>query len=215
MDTDGRNVVQVTSGPMQDIHPSFSPDGTRLAYCSMGPRSEQWELWTIDLKSQERRMIGTGLFPVWSPNKSKDQIAFQRARQRGSRWFSLWTLDLVDGEAHRTTEVAVSSNAALVSPWWSPDGENLTFSTIVEPARTAGGRPQGQQDIWMIGADGSNRRRLTDGSGTNLEPYWAPDNRIYFISDRGGRECVWSVAAGTHGDHDVSTAAVGTEEVGH
>ena len=37
MDADGQNVVQVTSGPMQEIHPSFSPDGTRLVYCAHGP----------------------------------------------------------------------------------------------------------------------------------------------------------------------------------
>jgi Tol biopolymer transport system component len=212
MDSDGHNVVQVTRGPMQDIHPSFSPDGSQLAYCSLGTRSDQWELWTVDLMTNERKMIGTGLFPVWSPNKSKNQIAFQRARQRGSRWFSLWTLDLVDGEAHRTTEVAVSANAAIVSPSWSPDGGRLSFSTIVEPARTAGGKPQGQQDIWVVDADGGNRRRLTDGSGTNLEPYWAVDNRIYFISDRAGHESIWSVATGAS---NVSTANTDAAEVGH
>ncbi len=26
----------------------------------------------------------------------------------------------------------------------------------------------------------------------NLGPCWAADNRIYFVSDRGGAECVWS-----------------------
>jgi len=57
MDTDGKNVIQVTSGPMQEIHPSFSPDGTRLVYCAMSNRSNQWELWTVNLSTSERRMI--------------------------------------------------------------------------------------------------------------------------------------------------------------
>lgn len=195
MDRDGRNVVQVVGSSGQKVHPSFSPDGTRLAYSSLSPRSNQWELWTVNLKSGERRMIGWGLFPVWSPDKSVDRIAFQRARQRGSRWFSLWTLDLVDGEARRVTEVAVSTNAAIVSPCWSPDGQRLAFATIVEPARTHNGKAKGQEDIWVIGADGANRRRLTDGNSTNLTPFWAVDNRVYFISDRGGSESVWSAKA--------------------
>jgi Tol biopolymer transport system component len=193
MDADGRNVVQVTSGPNQDLHPTFAPDGKRIAYCSIGGRSNQWELWTADLKTSEKRMIGFGLFPDWSPDKSVDRIAYQRARARGSRWFSLWTMDLVDGEARNITEVAVSANAAIVSPSWSPDGRKLAFATIVEPARIDGkGKPEGQQDIWTINADGSNRHRLTDGNGTNLLPCWAADNRVYFISDRSGTECVWS-----------------------
>lgn len=195
MDSDGRNVTPVTSGPSQDMHPSFSPDGTRLVYCSLTGRSGQWELWTVDLASGVRRMIGYGLFPSWSPTHGADRIAFQRARQRGSRWFSLWTLDLVDGEARNVTEVAVSTNAAIVSPSWSPDGSRLAFATIVEPQRSGDIETLGQQDIWTINTDGSDRQRLTDGNGGNLTPFWAADNRVYFVSDRSGVECIWSTQA--------------------
>src|SRR5688500_1672992 len=201
MDADGKNVVQVTSGPTQDMRPSFAPDGKRLVYCSNGTRSGQWELWTVDLESGAKRMIGFGLFPSWSPDTSHDVIAFQRARARGSRWFSLWTLELVDGEARHVTEVTVSTNAAVVSPTWSPDGRKLAFSTIVDPARPATGKPAGQQDIWTIGRDGGDRRRLTDGHGTHASPCWAADGRVYFISDRTGTECVWSTSA-TSGKQD-------------
>ncbi|MGH7214400.1 MAG: TolB family protein [Tepidisphaeraceae bacterium] len=192
MDVDGKNVVQLTHGPMQDLHPSFSPDGSRLVYCSLGARGNNWELWTLSLTTGESRMIGHGIFPVWCPAKTDggvDRIAFQKARQRGSRWFSLWTLDLIDGEARRVTEVAVSSNAAIVSPAWSPDGRKLAFASVVEPARGAGVR---QQDVWVINADGSGRQRVTDGNGSNLNPFWAVDHRVFFVSDRGGTDCVWS-----------------------
>jgi TolB protein len=208
MDVDGRNITQLTSGPMQDLHPSFSPDGRRIAYCSCGGRSGQWELWTVDIESGAKKMIGQGLFPSFSPDKSVDRIAFQRARQRGSRWFSLWTLDLIDGEARRVTEIAVSSNAAVISPSWSPDGKRLAFATIVNPAHTSNGKPAGQQDIWVINADGSGRQRLTDGNGTNLTPFWSADGRVYFVSDRGGTECVWSVNANRETN---KTMTVGTD----
>ncbi|MDB5321482.1 MAG: hypothetical protein JWN40_3113, partial [Phycisphaerales bacterium] len=194
MDTDGRTVTQITSGPSQDMHPSFSPDGSRLVYSSIGGRSGQWEIWVVTLATRERKMIGYGLFPTWSPEKGVERIAYQRARQRGSRWFSLWTLDLSDGEARRITEVAVSSNSAIISPCWSPDGKRLAFSTVVDPAQTNKGKPRGQQDIWIVDADGGGRHRLTDGTSTCLTPYWAGE-RVYFVSDRGGHENVWSVKA--------------------
>jgi Tol biopolymer transport system component len=180
---------------MQAIHPSFSPDGSRVVYCSTGGRSGQWELWILDLRSSEKRMIGYGVFPCWSPDKSADRIAFQRARQRGSRWFSLWTIDLIDGEGHRATEVAVSANAAILSPSWSPDGKRLAFATVVQPGNGGDAHTRKQTDIWAIDADGSNRQRLTDGRGDNLMPYWAPDSRVYFVSNRGGTESIWSVRA--------------------
>jgi len=206
MDTEGRSVVQVTSGPMHDLHPSFSPDGRRLVYCSAGGRSGQWELWTVDLETGQKQMIGFGLFPSWSPDTTRDRIAFQRARARGSRWFSLWTLELVDGEARRVTEVAVSTNSAIVSPAWSPSGQKLAFSTIVEPAKLEDGRPLGQQDVWTINADGTNRQRLTDGHGVNASPFWGADERVYFISDRGGKESVWSASARSGGIPNLSAS---------
>lgn len=210
MDTDGRDTVTVTSGNAQCIHPSFSPDGTRLVYSSLGTRSNQWELWTVNLATNERQQIGYGLFPTWSPARDVDRIAFQRARQRGTRWFSLWTLDLIDGDAHRVTEVAVSSNAAIVSPAWSPDGKRLVFATILDPNRkgkSAGKPARGEQDIWTITADGNDRRRITDGNGINLSPFWSSDNRVYFISNRSGNEAVWSVRPGADASFTASAAS--------
>jgi TolB protein len=195
MDADGRNAVQVSSGRTQCIHPTFSPDGKRVAFSSLGARSGQWELWTASLDGGEQKMIGYGLFPSWSPRKDLDRIAYQRPRQRGSRWFSLWTIDLVDGEGRRPTEVAVSPVAAVVTPAWSPDGRRIAFATVVEPAGDGAAKGRGQQDVWTVDADGSHRQRLTDGSGSNLMPFWAADGRVYFISDRDGHECVWSVKA--------------------
>ncbi|HLL90093.1 MAG TPA: hypothetical protein VK324_12395 [Tepidisphaeraceae bacterium] len=203
MDTDGRNVTQVTNGPGQCVRPSFSPDGTRLVYGSLGGRSGQWELWVANLATGEKKMVGYGLFPSWSPDRTVDRIAFQRARQRGSRWFGLWTIDLVDGEARRVTEVVASTNAAVVAPTWSPDGKKLAFATVVNP--DAKGR-SGQQDVWTVNADGSNRQRLTDGSGVNMGPAWAADNRVFFVSNRGGTESIWSTR--TDGRHEMTAGLV-------
>ncbi len=205
MDVDGNNVEQVTRTLSQDIHPTFSPDGSKLAYCSLGSRSGQWELWVVELKTLERKMIGYGLFPEWNPQADRDVIAFQRARQRGTRWFSAWTLQLIDGEAKNVTEIAFSTNAAIVAPSWNADGTKLAFATIIDPtaadpgqtgaAPQAGRQSKGtSQDIWTVNADGTDRKRLTDGRGVNATPTWGPDGKVYFVSDRGGAESIWSTA---------------------
>jgi TolB protein len=194
MDISGKNVTQVTTGPLQAIHPTWSPDGTRLVYCCLGSRSQQWELWVTNLETHENRMVGYGLFPSWSPQKDMDRIAYQKPRQRGSRWFSLWTLDLVNGEATHPTEVATSTNAAILSPTWSPDGSRLAFATVMTPTQQVAPKSKGRTDIWIVNADGTDRQRLTDGTGTNLMPFWSGE-RVFFVSDRGGAECIWSVRA--------------------
>jgi Tol biopolymer transport system component len=92
------------------------------------------------------------------------------------------------------TEVTVSSNAAILSPTWSPEATRLTFATVLEPTREISQHGKGRTDIWIVNADGTNRQRLTDGTGSNLMPCWSGD-RIFFISDRGGSEVVWSARA--------------------
>lgn len=229
MDADGGRVRQLTRTAAQEIHPTFSPDGTRLCYSQLGTRSGQWELWTYDLRTTERRMIGYGLFPDWSPRVDRDVIAFQRARQRGTRWFSAWTLDLVDGEARDMTEVAFSGTNAIVAPAWSADGTRLAFCTIADPdsntphktaandeaADGAAKKPTRtkppRQDVWTINADGTERARVTDGRGMNAMPCWSRDGRIFFISDRSGVESIWSAAAALSHAPETARASVMTE----
>ncbi|HEY0007577.1 MAG TPA: DPP IV N-terminal domain-containing protein [Tepidisphaeraceae bacterium] len=195
MDKSGRSITQVTSGQAHDMHPSFSPSGTQIAYCSLNSRG-QWELWTVDLSTSARKQIGYGLFPRWAPDSTRDVIAFQRARNRGGRWFSIWTCEIIDGEARSITEVTASANAAVVSPTWSRDGKQIAFATIVEPNSVdSHGKPMGQQDVWTVNADGTGRHRLTDGRGINTSPFWSSDGRIFFVSNRSGTDCIWSVGA--------------------
>lgn len=193
VDVKGGQPVQITDDPTNDIHPCFSRDGQKLIYSTYGTQSGQWELVIVDLNNPViKRYIGHGLFPAWSP--TQDKIVFQRARQRGTRWFSIWTLDLVNGEPMAPTEIAASTNAAAITPDWSPDGKQIVFCTVIDPdAKDQNSTPQA--DIWLINADGTNRVRLTMGRFSNIQPNWANSGAIYFTSDRAsqGIENIWSI----------------------
>lgn len=196
MDAAGGQAVQITDDNRHNIHPSFSPDGGRLVYASFGGPSQQWEMVVIDLdRPGTRQYLGPGLFPSWSP--VDDRILFQRARQRGSRWFSVWMIELdSNGEAGAPTEIAASANAAVISPSWGPDGDHLVFCTVVDPGadEQQGSRPT-RADVWVVRTDGHGRARLTGDGFANLQPAWASDGTIYFVSNRGGEgvENIWAV----------------------
>jgi len=196
IDLNGGPPVQVTSSPAEEIHPSWSPDGQRLVYCSLPANGGQWELWITDTEAgAARRFVGYGLFPEWSP--VQDQIAFQRARERGSRWFSIWTLTLVNDEPRHPTELAASSTESMTLPTWSPDGKHVAFaSAAMWPAQSDAlnlTTASGVFDIWIMKADGRGKRRLTDGHTMNHGPVFSPDERIYFSSSRSGQENIWSM----------------------
>lgn len=192
-DLDGSQPIQLTSDPTEDIHPSFSPDGSKLVYCTYGSQSGQWEMVVIDVANPARkRFIGFGLFPEWSP--VDDKIVFQRARQRGTKWFSIWTIDYEDGEGLRPTELAASSNAGAITPHWSPDGRHIVFCTVLNPDEVDEASPP-QADIWMMAADGSDRVNLTQNRFANTQPVWSPGGAIYFVSNRGNAQTqnIWSI----------------------
>ncbi len=198
---DGANPTRLTNGSGNELHPSWSPDGKQIVYCSQGPQSEQSELWIVDVENPGlKKWIGYGMFPEWCPDPKTPKIAFQLARYRGSNWFSVWTVDLVDGEAKFPTEIVSSVNHACVCPSWSPDGTKLAYGTInksvyenIDSAvpQTAG------EDIWMVDVDGRNNLRLTQSDAANFAPCWSPEGNIYFCSDRNGIENIWSIKPST------------------
>ena len=196
-DLRGGPTVRLTEDGSQNLHPSFSPDGQWIVYCSRAPRSGLWELVLINVNHPgQRHLIGHGLFPAFNPVDNR--IVYQRARERGGRWFSLWTLDLSPGNPGPPTEIAASSNAALITPAWSPDGQRVVFCTVLDPAADsdagawAGNEPSHDRaDVWVCAADGGQRARLTRGLYAHLQPAWAgkpgEPGSIYFVSDRSAR----------------------------
>ncbi|RKN62790.1 prolyl oligopeptidase family serine peptidase [Paenibacillus ginsengarvi] len=82
---------------------------------------------------------------------------------------SIWKVGLPDGEAVRLTSPQEDAH----TPRWSPDGNRITYIS----------RASGQKEIWLMDADGSNRKQLTRSSFKGHDPFhgstisWSPDGR--------------------------------------
>lgn len=201
MSISGGHAVQLTSDGAPELHPSWSPDGTRLAYSRFGQTSGRWEMWVVDATNPEiAEFIGYGMFPEWCPTagtgqEGGDRILFQRSRERGDRAFGLWTLEYNRGRVSNLTQLIASPLAAFINASWSPDGSHIVFATVPTPSQWpdgSGGQPPSSV-LWMMPVDGGTRVALTGGDAIDLMPTWAPDNRVYFISNRGGTDNIWSL----------------------
>ncbi len=206
LDLQQRATTQVTHNNDHEIAPAWSPDGKWLAYCRLSSTSGDWELWTASLEDGTERFIGQGLMPRFSPDGSR--IAFQRPRQRDGRLFSIWTVQLTNGEPGWPTEVAAEPDAALICPVWSPDGRKIAYCRVpaVKLASGVGGdsvKP-GLADLFVVGIDGAERQQLTDG-GASFSPCWSNKGRLYFSADRDGRERIWSFRAATPAEPDLAS----------
>jgi Tol biopolymer transport system component len=65
-------------------------------------------------------------------------------------------------------------------PAWRSDGMQLVF---VSPCKKNEEKYLNSA-LYLINADGSGERQLTDGIGGDYDPSWAPNSRIVFASDR-------------------------------
>ena len=150
----GALVHRVTRGGGIDVAPSFSPDGSLLAFASERSGGSQIYISNVD-GSNPRRVTFKGTFngdPVFHP--SGEQIAFV-GRERGG--FDIYIVD-IDGRNLRRITQDMRDNE---DPSWSPDGMYLAFSST----RT------GRSEVWISTADGRHQVPVTSSGGWT-QPSW-------------------------------------------
>jgi len=78
----------------------------------------------------------------------------------------------------------------LSDPQVSPDGKWIVFVL----RKTDLEENKGRNDLWLVGTDGTNLRRLTSHKAADSNPRWAPDGKsIWFISSRSDTSQIWRI----------------------
>jgi Tol biopolymer transport system component len=71
------------------------------------------------------------------------------------------------------------------SPAISPDGETVAFWRVPEPRNP---QEQAKPRVYLIGMDGTDPHRLTEGPSLEIQPAWAPDGQQLVLARQVGRQ---------------------------
>ena len=140
---------------------AFGRKGEKMRF-KLTPRSMLFAVLCVCLTS-----IGM-LFREGFAAHHKPQIAFFSARDGNSE---IYVMD-ADGKNQRRL---TSHPATDFSPSWSPDGNEIAFSSY---------RNGGNIQIYVMDSDGQNPTRLSDGVN-DKRPAWSPDGQRIAIENSG------------------------------
>lgn len=168
-DVDGDGFMPLARG----TQPAWSPDGRQIAFVrDRGPFGK--EIFLIDTDGANANSLVAGAEPAWSPEGTQLVFAsvegISRTDVEGSRPVLLIANDTLDVN---------SWDNRIGSPSWSPDGQHIAFEF------RGSSTPHERSKIYIMNADGSGPRRLTDSDGVHIEvqPSWSPaGSAIAYIS---------------------------------
>jgi Tol biopolymer transport system component len=168
-----------------DFWPTWSPDGSRIAFTS-----DRGDITPRNLDIYVMNADGTGVAQVtadtawddeaaWGQGLNSGRLAFRTNRDGNDEIY----LVNVDGSG----PVRLTNDPGHdIYPAWHPDGSKIAFVTDRD----------GNPEIYVMNADGTGLVNLSQHAAFDLGPSWSPDGtKIAFHSNRDGSFAIYVMNA--------------------
>jgi eukaryotic-like serine/threonine-protein kinase len=196
----GDDAQPLTNDRHTDWNPVWSPDGRHVYFVS--DRGGSMNLWRIAIDAQTGRARGkpeaivTPAPYLANPSLSADgrRIAYSSVVQTQN--IQRATLNPSTGRLEGEPAWLTTGSRLWSSPDPSPDGQWIAVYSR-----------SGQEDLWVIRADGTGLRQVTNDTAFDRVPRWSPDGSwIATFSNRSGSQELWAIRSDGSGLRQLTTA---------
>lgn len=163
MKADGTELTNLSNASSADLHPAWSPDGTKIAFSS--DRDGEFDIYVMNADgTAQTNLTNDPDFPDHRPTWSPDGTRLTFAKHT-----AIYVMD-ADGSGQ-----SLLSDNRDSDPAWSPDGSRIAF----------GSNRGGPGQVYVMNADGSAQTNLSNNPHEDFDPAWSPDGtKLVFTSYR-------------------------------
>lgn len=200
VDAAGGTARRLTDGPGYAIFPRYSADGTQLAFTAQydgntevyvmpsqgGTPKRLTVSATLDRDDLADRMGPNNVVMTW--RNTANEVVY-RSRWRSFNPF-IGELYAVGMDGDVPTQLPVP-RGGFVS--YSPDDTKIAYNRVFREFRTWKNYRGGMaDDIWILDLKSGALENITNNPAQDIFPMWAPNGKIYFVSERTGRANLFS-----------------------
>ncbi len=173
---DGSNLRNLTNSPGYDAECAYSPDGSKIVFCST--RDGDPDLYIMDADGSNVRQLtnapGYDGGPFFSPEGKR--IIFRSDRDREG-YLQIYVIN-VDGSGERKL---TNLPGVAWAPYWHPNGKHVVFAY----ADYSNPRRRPNFDLYVLNVETGAMARVTYAPAADVLPVFSPDGKKLMWTSKG------------------------------